>query len=208
MAKNLFRFLCFSVCGIVVATLFGACRSYNDRAWRSVEFVSDPPRATLFVNGKNCGLTPREEILDRRGNYEVRFSKPGYFDETVVIASFVGADELPDIVDKIDIRLEKITPDALSARERPASPEKSENAPAKAVSAGTPAGMSPAAAEFSKREKPVNFTDFRLQEKILLRLLENGEISQEEHRTLHEELYKSYNETRLLKAPRLGTYEQ
>ena len=37
---------------------------------------------------------------------------------------------------------------------------------------------------------------------------EGMEITEEEYRSLHEKLYDAYNENRLLKAPRLGTYEK
>lgn len=211
-----------SLCLIFAATcvLFSACRSYNASVWRTVDFVSAPEGATLFINGKNCGLTPRTERLAKSGNYEVRFSKPGYFDEDVVLESFVAEDGRPDILDSVDVALVKITPESLSLRERlerertaqSESDQNSGNATPQPVVAVTPeneaSSMSPAAKEFASRPKPTDFTDFRLQEKALKRLFRRGEITEAEYNSLHEALYNSYNENRLLKAPRLGTYEK
>lgn len=211
MKKFLKASLSLVACAFV-CLLANGCRSYNDSAWKTVDFVSVPERATLFINGKNCGLTPRTERLSRSGTYDVRFSKPGYFDEDCLMESIIGEDGLPDILDRLEVELVKITPETLAAREREASGAEKSNVPtAVSESAGTPppaAGMSAAAVEFSKREKPTNFTDFRLQEKALRRLLLNGEITESEYRAIHEKLYESYNENRLLKAPRLGTYEK
>ena len=72
----------FSAAVFCATLLFaGGCRSYNDEVWKTVDFASTPDRATLFINGENCGLTPRTARLSRSLSYEVRFSKPGYFDE-------------------------------------------------------------------------------------------------------------------------------
>lgn len=208
--------------------LFGlflnGCRSYNDSAWKTVDFVSSPDRATVFINGKHCGQTPRTERLSRYGTYDVRFSKPGYFDEDFLLEPTNDADGKPDLLGRVEVELVRVTPEALASRERPPSAADGNAAEAAAgtsaaagnaaeAAAGTSAaagenGASPAAVEFSKREKPVNFTDFRLQEKALRGLLMRGEITESEYRALHEKLYSSYNENRLLKAPRLGTYEK
>ncbi|MGN0860690.1 MAG: PEGA domain-containing protein [Candidatus Spyradosoma sp.] len=209
MAKHLLKSfaLAFFCC-----LFFVGCRSYNDKAWKTVDFVSVPERATLFINGKNCGLTPRTERLSRYGSYEVRFSKPGYFDEDCRLEPFEEEDGSFDILDRVEVELLKISPETLALRERLERGESAGAAEARAELAAAEAekteGMSLAAVEFSKREKPTDFTDFRLQEKALKRLLGRGEITEEEYRSLHEKLYDAYNENRLLKAPRLGTYEK
>ncbi|MBQ6704558.1 MAG: PEGA domain-containing protein [Opitutales bacterium] len=216
------RFLkiCFFLFAGFVCALFCGCRSYNDSVWKTVDFNSVPGDATVFINGKNCGLTPRTERLSKRGSYDVRFSKPGYFDENFVLESFEDDNGLPDILDSIDVALIKITPETLALRERL---ERERAEAATVVATGTPeadstapevaateenSGMSPAAREFAARAKPTDFTDFRLQEKALKRLFQRREITEAEYNSLHEALYNSYNETRLLKAPRLGTYEK
>ena len=207
---------CFSLISLGACVFFGACHSNSSSAWKDVEFVSSPENATVFINGRNCGLTPRTERLSRRGSYEVRFSKPGYFDENFVLEAFQGDDGLSDILSNVEVSLVKITPESLALRER-LERERSEQAAASL--AGTPpqepvvessadGAMSPAARAFSARPKPTDFTDFRLQEKALKRLFQRREITEAEYNTLHEALYNSYNATRLLKAPRLGTYEK
>lgn len=182
-----------------------------------MDFNSVPGEATVFINGKNCGLTPRTERLSKHGSYEVRFSKPGYFDENFVLESFEDDNGLPDILDSVDVTLVKITPETLALRERlereraeaaAAVAAPSEEAAAPQVVAEDNSGMSPAAREFAARAKPTDFTDFRLQEKALKRLFQSREITEAEYDSLHEALYNSYNENRLLKAPRLGTYEK
>ncbi len=205
MAKSLSKLFVLAFCGLFFLV---GCRSYNDRAWTTVDFVSEPERATLFINGKNCGLTPRTERLARAGSYEVKFSKPGYFDADYRLESFEGKDGLPTISESVDVKLVKISPEALAERERLARGGSADANGNVAPEQKSPENMSPAAAEFSKREKPTDFTDFRLQEKALRRLLQRGEITEDEYRSLHENLYKAYNENRLLKAPRLGTYEK
>ncbi len=199
--------MAFVACVAVIPSLSG-CRSYNDHVWRTVSFVTEPDRATIFINGKNCGITPGKERMDRRGTYEIRFSKPGYFDEVVVLESFTNSDGAPDILDSVEVQLEKVTPEGLAARERLLSQGEKEATPLPVVPATEQGAMSPAAIAFEKQEKPINFTDFRLREKELLRLFNAGKITQEEYKKLHNDLCDSYNETRLLKAPRLGTYEQ
>lgn len=182
-----------------------------------MDFNSVPGEATVFINGKNCGLTPRTERLSKRGSYEVRFSKPGYFDENFVLESFEDDNGLPDILDSVDVALIKITPETLALRERlereraeaaAAAGTPSADAAPEVAAAGDNNGMSPAAREFAARAKPTDFTDFRLQEKALKRLFLRREITEAEYNSLHEALYNSYNENRLLKAPRLGTYEK
>lgn len=204
MAKSFSKLLALAFCGFLFLV---GCRSYNDREWTTVDFVSAPERATVFINGKNCGLTPRTERLSRSGSYEVKFSKPGYFDADFRLESFEGADGLPNLLDRVEVELLKISPETLALRERLARGESAEARADLAAAAKKTEGMSHAAVEFSKREKPTDFTDFRLQEKALRRLLQRGEITEDEYRSLHENLYKAYNENRLLKAPRLGTYE-
>ena len=207
---------CFPLIALGACVFFGACHSSGNSAWKNVEFISFPENATVFINGRNCGLTPRTERLSRRGSYEVRFSKPGYFDENFVLEAFQGDDGLLDILDNVEVSLVKITPETLALRER-LERERSEQAAASvagtppqeaAVESGSGEGMSPAARAFGSRPKPTDFTDFRLQEKALKRLFQRREITESEYNTLHEALYNSYNETRLLKAPRLGTYEK
>ncbi|MBP3302093.1 MAG: PEGA domain-containing protein [Opitutales bacterium] len=183
-----------------------------------MDFNSVPGEATVFINGKNCGLTPRTERLSKHGSYEVRFSKPGYFDENFVLESFEDDNGFPDILDSVDVALVKITPETLAQRERLERERAEAAAVAGTASAGAAApensygednsGMSPAAREFAARAKPTDFTDFRLQEKALKRLFQRREITETEYNSLHEALYNSYNENRLLKAPRLGTYEK
>ena len=212
-----FRKICFFLLAGFVCALFCGCRSYNASVWKTVDFNSVPGEATVFINGKNCGLTPRTERLSKHGSYEVRFSKPGYFDENFVLESFEDDNGLPDILDSVDVTLVKITPETLALRERlereraeaaAAVAAPSEEAAAPQVVAEDNSGMSPAAREFAARAKPTDFTDFRLQEKALKRLFQSREITEAEYDSLHEALYNSYNENRLLKAPRLGTYEK
>ena len=200
-----------------LSALFSACRSAGDSVWKEVDFVSTPEGATVFINGKNCGITPRTELLSRLGNYTVRFSKPGFFDEDIILESFMNENGQADILERVELSLVKITPESLALRERGAqsSAEVAATVPADAADGNAPAvapsasgGMSPAAREFAARAKPTDFTDFRLQEKMLKRLFQRKEISEEEYRALHEALYNTYNENRLLKAPRLGTYEK
>lgn len=212
MNCRLRKVVCFlSVAGF--CALLCGCRTYNDSVWKTVDFNSVPGEATVFINGKNCGMTPRTERLSKRGNYEVRFSKPGYFDEDFVLASFSDDRGMPDILDSVEIDLVKITPETLAlreqlARDRMPAGTQEEAAPAEVVAEAPTPGLSPAAREFAARPKPTDFTDFRLQEKALKRLFLRGEITEAEYNTLHEALYSSYNENRLLKAPRLGTYEK
>ncbi len=217
MIQRLSKAYFFLFAGLV-CVFFCGCRSYNASVWKTVDFNSVPGEATVFINGKNCGLTPRTERLSKRGSYEVRFSKPGYFDENFVLASFEDDNGLPDILDSVDVALIKITPEALSLRERLVRERAEAGVVAGTPSAGSVAsevavaeednGMSPAAREFASRAKPTDFTDFRLQEKALKRLFLRREITEAEYNSLHEALYNSYNENRLLKAPRLGTYEK
>lgn len=212
-----FKKICLCVVAAVFCFCLCACRSYNDRIWKKVDFASSPAGATVFINGKNCGLTPRTERLSTLGSYRVRFSKPGYFDEDIVLESFKGEDGYSDILDSVELDLVKITPETLAQRERLAQEalrtggELSAGTPVPSeqdASGESPAGASPAAIEFAKRAKPTDFTDFRLQEKALKRLFMRGEITEKEYHSLHEDLYNAYNENRLLKAPRLGTYEK
>lgn len=214
----------FRIKNIVVAVFFSclcvffsACRSSGDSVWKEVEFSSEPQGATIFINGKNCGTTPRTELLSRLGYYSVRFSKPGFFDEDVVLESFTDEHGRADILESVELSLVKITPESLALREREsqnASLVEDAGVAAEKQSAGgndvpaSGAEMSPAAREFSLRAKPTDFTDFRLQEKILKRLYQQKKITDDEYHTLHEALYNTYNENRLLKAPRLGTYEK
>lgn len=192
-----------SLAALSLALMLGGCQSYNDRAWKTVEFVSSPERATVFINGKNCGLTPRQERLSCTHSYDVRFSLPGYFDETCTLEPFMTEDGQWDLLERMEVTLLEITPEMMALREkldRENAPKTSGAEPAK------PAKIS-AAEEFLALEPPVNFTEFRLREKMLKNLLNRGEITQEEYNDIHEKLYSSYNENRLLKTPRLGTYE-
>lgn len=200
---KLFRntFLCLAILPSVLALV--SCRSYNDQAWKTVEFISSPERATVFINGKNCGLTPREERLSCAHSYEVRFSLPGYFDETCTLEPFMTEDGTLDITDRIEVGLAEITPEMVAIREnleRQATPKKDDTDSSKSTK------ISPAE-EFLALSAPINFTEFRLREKMLKELLRRGEITQKEYSDIHEKLYSSYNENRLLKTPRLGTYE-
>ncbi len=204
MAKSFLKLFALAFCGFFFLV---GCRSYNDRAWTTVDFVSEPERATLFINGRNCGLTPRTERLACAGSYEVKFSKPGYFDSDCRLESFEGSDGLPKLSDRVEVKLVKISPETLALRERLANGNPADAPAVPAAEQPDTGKMSPAAVEFSAREKPTNFTDFRLQEKALRSMLQRGEITKAEYHALHEKLDKSYNEKRLLKAPRLGTYE-
>lgn len=208
--KKLFRKIIVCAVGIFLVAGLGACRSYNDRLWKTVDFVSTPDQATVFIDGKNCGLTPTTLRLSRSRSYEVRFSKPGFFDEDCLLETFTREDGSKDILDSIEIALVKITPESVAERERLARERATDGTGAgtSASARGNAEGPSPAAVEFSKLGKPSNFTEFRLREKTLKRLLSSGEITEDEFRKLHEELYSSYNENRLLKAPRLDTYEK
>ena len=209
----------FSAAVFCATLLFaGGCRSYNDEVWKTVDFASTPDRATLFINGENCGLTPRTARLSRSLSYEVRFSKPGYFDENRRIEPSGAEEGAPDLPDSVIVELTKITPEALAARERRLREQQAADAPqtepggegvpaTSAENASAQGGVSPAAAEFARSPKPANFTDFRLQEKALKDLLLRGKITEDEYRALHEKLDAAYNEKRLLKAPRLDTYE-
>lgn len=211
--KNIFVAVFFSC----LCVFFSACRSSGDSVWKEVEFTSEPQGATIFINGKNCGTTPRTELLSRLGYYSVRFSKPGFFDEDVVLESFTDENGRADILESVELSLVKITPENLALRERESQgaavagscvPVAEKQAVAENAVPVSGAEMSPAAKEFSLRAKPTDFTDFRLQEKILKRLYQQKKITEDEYHTLHEALYNTYNENRLLKAPRLGTYEK
>lgn len=186
---------------------FVGCQTSTNHDWKRVEFISEPERATVFINGKNCGLTPHSELLSRSGSYDVRFSIPGYFDGTCSLVSYINDEGRPDISNRIELALEKITPEALAEREMTLAPKPAPATEKKEGASEKGTGASPAAVEFAQRPTPTDFTDFRLQEKALRRLLKNGSITHEEYCTLHEKLYEAYNENRLLKAPRLGTYE-
>lgn len=187
MKKNLQKLPLAGIC-ICFCALIG-CRAHDgNAAWKTVEFVSEPDRATLFINGRNCGLTPRAERLDRSASCEVRFSKPGYFDEDRELVPVVPRAGAPaDIPDRLEVTLVKITPESAAAR----------------ASAGTPAGddsrgnsMSPAAAEFSAQGAPANFTELRLREEALDRLFRRGEITEDERRSLLEALHDAYGKKR------------
>lgn len=194
------------VAGVVCCAsvfLFSACGHYNDRAWKTVDFESSPDRATVFINGRNCGLTPLTERLSRSGSYSVRFSKPGFFDETSDIESFVDENGRADIVERVSVTLRE----AVAEAENPAAVPATETTASAAAPASEKSALTPAQ-EFSALPAPTDFTDFRLREKDLKNLLQNGKITETEYETLHEQLYNAYNENRLLKTPRLGTYEK
>lgn len=173
--------LCVFLCALT------GCRAHDDgAALKTVEFVSEPDRASLFINGRNCGLTPMSARLDRGGSYEVRFSKPGYFDEDRVLAPVARRPGAPaDIPDRLEAALLKITPETAAAR------ASSAGTPASAVPRGN-GGMSAAAAEFAAQDVPANFTELRLREETLDRLFRRGEITAEERGLLLAALREAY----------------
>lgn len=165
----------------LAAALFSGCRSRGDEAWKNVRFVSSPDEATVFINGKNCGLTPRTTQLRRDTAYEVRFSKPGFFDENCSIVPAIGENGVPDIVGRVEVSLTRITADTSAARER----ERRGNAETSAGTAdGAGALTSPAAIEFSRKAFPSDFTERLLLESELKTLAQSGAISAEEYEAL------------------------
>lgn len=165
----------------LAAALVSGCRSRGDEVWKNVRFVSSPSEATVFINGKNCGLTPRTTQLRRDTAYEVRFSKPGFFDENCSIVPVIGENGVPDIVGRVDVALTRITADASAARERERRGN-TEVPAGTAVGAGTLA--SPAAVEFSRKAHPADFTERLLLESELKNLAQSGAISATEYEAL------------------------
>lgn len=171
-----------------VAVLATGCRSRGEDVWKNVRFISEPDEATVFINGKNCGLTPRTAQLRRDSAYEVRFSKPGFFDENCSIVPAVGESGAPDIVGRIEVSLTRITADASVSRGRDMRGNVAENA----ESGGRADELSsPAAIAFSRRARPSDFTERLLLESELEDLVQSGQISGREHEVLRRRLFSA-----------------
>lgn len=168
---------------VCIAMLAAGCRSRANDTVKNVAFISTPDEATVFINGKNCGLTPHEALLDRNGFYEVRFSKPGFFDENRVIEPKRGADGVSDIVGRVEVTLVRVSADALTVRERRSGGNATDGS---VEGTGADAAMSPAARELFSRERPTDFTERLLLEDELKDLLRRGAISREEYDALRD----------------------
>lgn len=160
--------------------LFG-CHTSEKGAFRRVDFFSEPERATVFINGRNSGLTPLSVQLERSKSFDVRFSRPGYFDGFCVVEPCLGEGN-GNISTRVELVLERITQDALfKKRESVISGEEKSEIDSDKVA-------------FLMESTPTNFADFLLKEKELFRLFKNGVISDAEFRTIRERLREIYHE--------------
>lgn len=187
LKKSFFLGGCLAFCWAV-----SGCRSVGNDDLKQVDFVSDPESATVFINGKNCGLTPLSESLSRAGSYDVRFSLPGYFDETLTIIPRQNEEGIFDIPDRVEVVLRKISPGALQDAGTRSVEIKTEKAD---LLSGTKT-MSPAAVNFLNRPTPANFAELRLEEGVLRQLLERCSITEEEFRILTARLRDAYRSER------------
>jgi len=62
---------------VAVAGCAGCATAINGRA-QEIHFSSDPPGATVLVDGANVGATPISTKLTRRDSHSIRIEKQGY----------------------------------------------------------------------------------------------------------------------------------
>ncbi len=67
---------CFLMLAAIVAC--AGCASAVEGTRQQVAFSSDPPGASVIVDGVNLGTTPAEIELGRRHSHSVRIEKVGY----------------------------------------------------------------------------------------------------------------------------------
>ncbi len=65
---------------ILLALLLSGCAAYQN-----VAIESDPPGATIYLDGKSVGTTPQNLRISRESDHTVYLKKEGYRPELVVL---------------------------------------------------------------------------------------------------------------------------
>ncbi|MGO9830932.1 MAG: PEGA domain-containing protein [Myxococcaceae bacterium] len=80
------------VLALVTAAIFLTnCATVFKGSSEKATLSSDPPSATVFLNGLPIGKTPTEVLLDSKNAYNLEFRKDGYEPRVVVVTHFLGA---------------------------------------------------------------------------------------------------------------------
>jgi len=87
---------------LAATVAFTGCASAIEGTRQQVAFSSDPPGASVIVDGANLGTTPAEIELGRRHSHSVRIEKVGYVPyETTTSSSLTNwqwIDVVPSLV--------------------------------------------------------------------------------------------------------------
>lgn len=76
----------------ICATIFTGCASLVNGRTQEVNISSNPIGATVYVDGRNSGITPTKVILSRKEDHMITLKKQGYRDQNIsVIRSISGA---------------------------------------------------------------------------------------------------------------------
>jgi hypothetical protein len=63
---------------LAVGLLSGCATITGGTRPQKVQIDSDPPGATVFVDGRPCGVTPATVALDRKVEHRIQLEKDGY----------------------------------------------------------------------------------------------------------------------------------
>jgi len=76
---------------IITCLMIAGCATMFKGGFEEVEFNSDPPRAKVFINGQDRGITPLSLKLETNMTYSIRIEADGYHPHTTEITNSVGA---------------------------------------------------------------------------------------------------------------------
>jgi hypothetical protein len=76
---------------LTAAVFLCSCATVFKGSNEKVSLSSDPPGATVFLNGLPVGKTPTEVLLASKSPYSLEFRKDGYEPRAVVLTHSLGA---------------------------------------------------------------------------------------------------------------------